>query len=324
MRMMKKLTTFCVVLTMILSLAGTALAKEEYTYTIRVYAGNQGTIDGAEYWEQSGLHYGDRVYFDVATVSVNDPSKYYVRGIKESGEDNDNLCAAAFVVNGDMDYSVAYGVYGNRATIIVKYVDETGKDLLDPTTFYANEGDKPIIAYRYIENMQPQAYNLTRTLKSGENVFTFVYQPIPEETPAEDDDSSSDEEESTDNSSDSNAEDSNTEDSSNTDDTSDQEDSSSSEEQTSDETQEGSEDSASEGSEDGPSEDGPSEGPAQPEEIIDEDEPPMAGFDDSSNGTAESSSGNGISVGAWIGIGAGAGILLLILILVLLKRKKHE
>ena len=44
--------------------------------------------------------------------------------------------------------------------------------------------DRPVIAYQYIEGYQPQAYNLTKTLSKdpAENVFTFIYSPLPENT----------------------------------------------------------------------------------------------------------------------------------------------
>lgn len=39
----------------------------------------------------------------------------------------------------------------------------------------------PVAAFRYIEGYEPRAYNLTKTLVSNEaeNVFTFVYFPVP-------------------------------------------------------------------------------------------------------------------------------------------------
>ena len=41
-----------------------------------------------------------------------------------------------------------------------------------------------MVAYHYIEGYQPQSYNLTKTLSKNEaeNVFTFVYEPVPEDT----------------------------------------------------------------------------------------------------------------------------------------------
>lgn len=41
-----------------------------------------------------------------------------------------------------------------------------------------------MVACHYIEGYQPQAYNLTKTLSKNEaeNVFTFVYEPVPEDT----------------------------------------------------------------------------------------------------------------------------------------------
>ena len=43
-----------------------------------------------------------------------------------------------------------------------------------------------MVAYHYIEGYQPQAYNLTKTLSKNEaeNVFTFVYEPVPQEPQA--------------------------------------------------------------------------------------------------------------------------------------------
>lgn len=44
--------------------------------------------------------------------------------------------------------------------------------------------EMPLIAYQYIDGYQPQAYNLTKTLSEDpvENVFTFVYSPLPDNT----------------------------------------------------------------------------------------------------------------------------------------------
>ena len=78
----------------------------------------------------------------------------------------------------------------------VRYVDTDGRQLLPDETYYGNIGDRPVIAYQYVENYRPQAYNLTGTLKENEaeNVFTFTYTAIdragtpatPPTTPAAD------------------------------------------------------------------------------------------------------------------------------------------
>ena len=51
--------------------------------------------------------------------------------------------------------------------------------MAESQTFYGNVGDKPVVAYRYIENYVPQALALTKTLSknAAENVFTFTYKP---------------------------------------------------------------------------------------------------------------------------------------------------
>ena len=87
--------------------------EEEYTYTIRFFAGKQGCFATGEMVEFTGLHYGARINFYHNAVTLNDNSKYYVRGIRESGKDNsDSTQANSFVVTGDMDYVVAYGIRG--------------------------------------------------------------------------------------------------------------------------------------------------------------------------------------------------------------------
>ncbi len=59
----------------------------------------------------------------------------------------------------------------------VNYQDENGRTLAESRKYYGNIGDKPVVAHIYIENYEPQALALTRTLSSNEaeNVFTFVY-----------------------------------------------------------------------------------------------------------------------------------------------------
>ena len=61
----------------------------------------------------------------------------------------------------------------------VQYLDENGNELAPSNTFYGSIGDKPVVAFQYIEGYLPQAYNLTKTLSANEadNVFPFVYTP---------------------------------------------------------------------------------------------------------------------------------------------------
>lgn len=164
-------------------------ADDEYTYTVTFYAGNQGTFaDGAGKIVMSNLKYGALVSFDVqkdGVVTLNNSDKYYVKGLRKSGRDNsetDELEASRYsvTVKGDADYVVAYGIKGNQVAYTVNYQDADGNELLASNTYYGNVGDKPVVAYQYVEGYTPQALALTKTLSenSAENVFTFRYTPI--------------------------------------------------------------------------------------------------------------------------------------------------
>lgn len=176
-----------------------AADREAYGYTVTFYAGNHGTFSGgsqvsvdnsrsgsAYHVETDGavvkvrdLQYGDRVSFDAAAgaVVLNADSKYYVKGIRLSGRDNDTVGMSSFEVKGDQDYVVAYGIQGDLTSYVVRYEDTAGNTLMPERTCYGNVGDRPVVAFLYIEGYEPQAYNLTRTLSknTAENVFTFQY-----------------------------------------------------------------------------------------------------------------------------------------------------
>lgn len=182
--------------------------EESYTYTVTLYAGKQGifsgtkgvqvdnhTTDSSYQIEETeaeggqiritGLEYGDRVMVEVQScICLPEDSRYYVSGIRESGCDNNTVGASAFLVDSDREYVAAYGIRGNMVSYIVNYQDEEGNALAESQTFYGTVGDRPVVAFQYFENYQPQAYNLTKTLSDNEaeNVFTFVYQRVTGQT----------------------------------------------------------------------------------------------------------------------------------------------
>jgi hypothetical protein len=160
---------------------------EEYTYTVRFFAGGQGTFGGQEMVTYENLRYGDRVTFRPESVTLPEDSKYYVKGIREAGKDNNTVQSLSFQVTGDMDYVVAYGISGSSVAYQVNYQDQAGNALAPSSTYYGNVGDRPVIAYLYIDGYQPQAYNLMKTMSenSSDNEFTFVYTPISETNTAE-------------------------------------------------------------------------------------------------------------------------------------------
>ena len=185
-RFLSMLAAFCLILT---ASVPALAAEDDYTYTVRIYSGKQGTIDGSDVKEYTGLHYGERVsFYPQSAVTLNDNSKYYVRGLRESGKDNsESVAAASFTVTGDADYVVAYGLLGSAVQYTVRYVDANGAELLPSETFYGNVGDSPVIAYRFVEGYQPQAYNLTGELyeDASQTVYTFTYRQVttPTTTP---------------------------------------------------------------------------------------------------------------------------------------------
>lgn len=154
--------------------------EKEYTYTVTLYAGKEGTFaDGSSEVKITGLKTGDVVSFagQIGGVQLKDSGKYYVKGVRESGKDNNTVSAPAFTVDSDREYVVAYGIKGDMVSYTVNYQDESGNALRQSEKFYGVVGDKPVVAFQYIDGYQPQAYNLTKTLNSNEadNVFTFTY-----------------------------------------------------------------------------------------------------------------------------------------------------
>ena len=192
-----RILTALLICCMACTLSPAAEAKEAYGYKIRIFAGDEGTIDGgSEMIVYDDLEYGEEIYFDYTRrVQALDRSRYYAKGLRESGTDTSTVIEAkvragresggmeispSITVTGDRDYVVAYGAFGSSVAYTVRYEDSTGNELAPAETYYGNIGDQPVIAFLYIENYLPQAYNLTGELQSEaeENVFTFVYSPI--------------------------------------------------------------------------------------------------------------------------------------------------
>lgn len=173
-------------------------ANAPYTYTVRILAGKQGSIDSQDVVSVinnanavitcsgdmvviSNLKYGDNIRFNKDGVTKSNANKYYVKGFRESGKDSGELAQPDFIVTEDRDYVVAYGLAKNLVPYIVHYQDANGNTLAESETYYGSINDKPIVPYKYIDGYQPQAYNITKTLKGdpAEDVFTFTYTPVP-------------------------------------------------------------------------------------------------------------------------------------------------
>ncbi len=178
--------------------ASSVSAAENYTYTITFYAGNRGVFtsqDGLVVESENavvtmtedkivitGLQAGEKVGLTApASVTLDADSKYYVQGFRLSGRDNDTVADSVFNVEDDDDFVVAYGIKGNQVSYTVNYQDEDGNSLAPSDVYYGNIGDKPVVAYRYIDGYVPRYLGLTKTLSQNEaeNVFTFIYDEKP-------------------------------------------------------------------------------------------------------------------------------------------------
>ena len=195
MKKMKKFLTAVCTAGLLFGLSVSSVFAGEYTYTVTFDGGNQGVlsgtaglgVSGSGYQVEmqdgkiivSGLKAKDVVSFDAqaGAVSMESDSKYYVKGVRRSGRDNEEAAASSFRVTGDADYVVAYGIKGDMVGYTVNYQDEEGKELAPSRTYYGNVGDKPVVAHLYVEGYTPEALALTKTLSENEseNVFTFVY-----------------------------------------------------------------------------------------------------------------------------------------------------
>lgn len=158
-------------------------AKDPYKYTVRLYSGAQGSFtDGTDCIIYSNLTPGSQLSFHQGDVKLDDNTKYYVRGWKVSGRDNDTTSEllASLTVTSDLDLVVSYGILGDNVGYTVRYVDAAGNELFPTESFYGNVGESPMLAYRYIEGYLPQAYNLTGELlaDASQNVYTFTYEPL--------------------------------------------------------------------------------------------------------------------------------------------------
>ncbi len=181
-------------------------ADTGYTYTIRLYAGNQGALTGegisapggsakiekitgkngqVEQIVVRGVKYGETVYINPDDAAKVTDDRYYVRGIRRSGRDNSEAVESTKAVGADMDYVIAYGIKGEMISYTVNYQDASGNTLLPSDTYHGNIGERQYVSARYVDGYQPQAYNMVMTLSSdsSKNVFNFVYTPI--ETPAQ-------------------------------------------------------------------------------------------------------------------------------------------
>lgn len=193
MRRLRKLFTSLLLLSVVVMLLSqTAFAVEEYTYTVRVYAGDPkiGALTGGGVTAKggsisrsgdcimvSGLKYGDMVYINAQDAVKAVDERYYVRGVAQAGREESEAAQSTFTVDGNRDFVAAYGIKGDMVAYTVNYLDANGNTLLPSDTYYGNPGERQYVSSRYVDGYVPQAYNLVKTLSTNEaeNVFNFTY-----------------------------------------------------------------------------------------------------------------------------------------------------
>ncbi|MDO5476542.1 MAG: hypothetical protein Q4F43_05445, partial [Eubacteriales bacterium] len=184
-----------------------ASGSDSYSYTIRIFPGDKGTIDGSTdpliigniqpgtRWNTNDFNYEKQ-----AKVKDQYKGKYYISGFRESGKDNNTRAggtkgkqskySGSFVVDRDVDFVLSYGMKGSEVAYTIHYVDaETNKELHASDTYHGNVNERPVVSYRYLPGYTPQYYNLTGTLNAdaSKNNWTFYYnkneEPTTEEEP---------------------------------------------------------------------------------------------------------------------------------------------
>ena len=84
MKRFAKLVSVLLLVVLLSGLGGTAWAANTTTYKIRFYPGNQGTLTGSA---ESTYNYYDTATAPGVTVKDN---RYYFKGFREAGLDNDS------------------------------------------------------------------------------------------------------------------------------------------------------------------------------------------------------------------------------------------
>ena len=186
MRALKRmLLALCAVVLALAFVAAPAYA-DSYEYDVRIFAGNHGTFGGDDVVTLGTYAEGTEITVTRQQVedmlSMEDGTKYYVKGFRVSGQDT-LYSSYTFDVNEDTDLIVAYGVEGAMTSYTIHFVVEATGQELGSATFTGKVGDKPVESYEYFEGYRPLYRNITGTLREGANDWTLPYVAV--ETPTE-------------------------------------------------------------------------------------------------------------------------------------------
>jgi len=190
MRTLRKILCSITLAVLAALIVATPALADDYTYTVRIFPGNNGTIAGStEPYVVGTYSYGDTV--DLPATSIVEPTgKYYVNGYRKSGQDG--LAAPTFTIEEDTDFVVSYALRGEMVTARINFAEYGTGDALTATDtgltymeFEGKPGDTFMVPYAYIEGFRPLYRNVTGTLKESGNEWTLEYAEIETAAPTE-------------------------------------------------------------------------------------------------------------------------------------------
>ena len=163
---------------LLLNVFALSVSAEDTYYTVTVSSGLHGTFEDGTTKKEVQIKAGtdwNPGNFVIADEDIDDT--YYFRGYHVAGIEG--TLAGAQTIDQDMVFVATYGIENDLVEYYVNYVDEYGNELLPRATFHGNVGDKPVVAYVYIENFAPNTRNFTGTLsKDTVTEFTFEYHRV--------------------------------------------------------------------------------------------------------------------------------------------------
>jgi len=200
-RLASMITLTLVLLAAQLAFAAAPAYAAPYTHKVTVSSGN-GSFSGDIDYVDNGAASAS-VNSNSASVTIGgteyeleempdgnapDDSKYFVRGLKVAGDDNDNAIVGTIdVTTGqghvgeeDVELVIAYGLKSNMVTYTVNYyLAGSTTEIADSETHYGVIGDKPVVSYKHIEGYLPQTLNITGTIaENGTTEFNFYYNMV--------------------------------------------------------------------------------------------------------------------------------------------------
>lgn len=147
--------------------------KAEYQYKVTFMAGLHGTSKGViqEFYVDNGT--------EITLPGLPEGEGIYrAKGWHVSGKEQ-IWVSGSYPVTEDTVFVASYGVSGDMLSYTVRYLDQAGNTLEPSETFHAKKGDKPVVAYKYIENYIPvETKAFTFTVEYDGRVIDFIYRRV--------------------------------------------------------------------------------------------------------------------------------------------------